>query len=179
MYMVIPDRAEPAPRKTGGRRSDYGVVVSNLPRGCSWQDLKDFMRKAGDVIFTDVDKNGDGVVEFSNRDDMEYALKSLHDTEFKNHNESTFIRVKPVSEKSSGRDRSESPARGGDRKGSAAVSSRRSRSPSPAPAGRDRDREDRSRSRERVRSPRSRSRSNSRSDTENKRTEKTRVEEAV
>jgi hypothetical protein len=124
------------------------------------------MRKAGDVIFTDVDKNGDGVVEFSNRDDMEYALKSLHDTEFKNHNESTYIRVKPVGKKSSGRERSESPGRGGDRKGSSApASSRRSRSASPAaPAGRDRDREERSRSRDRARSPRSRSRSNSRSD---------------
>lgn len=60
------------------------------------------MRKAGDVVFTDVDKYGEGsefmfnkfvvtiawrsylelagVVEFSNRDDMEYAIKSLDDT---------------------------------------------------------------------------------------------------
>ena len=26
------------------------------------------MRKAGDVVYADVDHNGDGVVEFSNRD---------------------------------------------------------------------------------------------------------------
>jgi hypothetical protein len=56
------DDRRDAPRKTGGRRTDYGVVVTNLPRGCSWQDLKDFMRKAGDVVFTDVDRYGEGKV---------------------------------------------------------------------------------------------------------------------
>jgi len=88
------DRREPLRRSGGGRRTDYGVVVTNLPRGCSWQDLKDFMRKAGDVVYTDVDRYGEGVVEFSNRDDMEYAIKSLDDTEFRNHSESSYIRVK-------------------------------------------------------------------------------------
>lgn len=87
----------------GGRRTDYGVIVTNLPRGCSWQDLKDFMRKVGDVVYADVDRYGEGVVEFANRDDMDHAIKSLDDTEFKRHNESSFIRVKP----SRKRDRSE------------------------------------------------------------------------
>eukprot|EP01036_Dinobryon_divergens_P029450 gene29450-38546_t len=104
------DRREP-PRKGGGgggRRTDYGVIVTNLPRGCSWQDLKDFMRKAGDVVFTDVDKYGEGVVEFSNRDDMEYAIKSLDDTEFKNHHESSYIRVKLANKGSSSSSRKRS-----------------------------------------------------------------------
>ena len=91
-------------RKTGGRRTEYGVIVSNLPRGCSWQDLKDFMRKAGDVVFTDVERGGDGVVEFSNRDDMEYAIKSMDDTEFKSFSDTSIIRVKAANKK---RDRSE------------------------------------------------------------------------
>lgn len=90
--------------KTGGRRTEYGVIVSNLPRGCSWQDLKDFMRKAGDVVFTDVERGGDGVVEFSNRDDMEYAIKSMDDTEFKSFSDTSIIRVKAANKK---RDRSE------------------------------------------------------------------------
>ncbi len=34
------------------------VVVENLPRGTSWQDLKDFMRKAGDVGFSEVNRDG-------------------------------------------------------------------------------------------------------------------------
>jgi hypothetical protein len=29
------------------------------------------MRKAGDVIYADVDHNGEGLVEFSNKEDME------------------------------------------------------------------------------------------------------------
>jgi len=107
------DRREPARKSGGGRRTDYGVVVTNLPKGCSWQDLKDFMRKAGDVVYTDVDKYGEGVVEFSNRDDMEYAIKSLDDTEFKNHHESSYIRVKLANKGggSSSRKRSVSPNR--------------------------------------------------------------------
>ena len=57
-------------------RSNYGVIVTNLPRGCSWQDLKDFMRKAGSVCYADVDRDrGDGVVEFQNEDDMDYAIR--------------------------------------------------------------------------------------------------------
>ena len=68
----------------GGRRTEFGVTVTGLPRTCSWQDLKDFMRKAGDVIYTDVDRDGTGIVEFSCREDMENAVRKLDDTEFKN-----------------------------------------------------------------------------------------------
>lgn len=33
-----------------------------------FQDLKDYMRRAGDVVFSDVNSStGEGVVEFSNR----------------------------------------------------------------------------------------------------------------
>jgi len=36
------------------RRSQFRVRVTGLPRSCSWQDLKDFMRKSGDVTFANV-----------------------------------------------------------------------------------------------------------------------------
>lgn len=94
----------------GGRRTDYGVIVTNLPRGTSWQDLKDFMRKAGDVVFTDVDRNGEGIVEFSNRDDMERAVDKLDDEEFRGRDGSGYIRVK-FANKRSDRSRSRSKSR--------------------------------------------------------------------
>lgn len=36
------------------RRSKFRVRITGLPGTCSWQDLKDFMRKAGDVTFANV-----------------------------------------------------------------------------------------------------------------------------
>jgi arginine/serine-rich splicing factor 1/9 len=159
------------PRGGGGRRTDYGVTVSNLPKGCSWQDLKDFMRKAGDVVFTDVDKYGDGVVEFSNKDDMDYAVGKMDDTEFRGHNDSTFIRIKRMK-----KDRSESRDRGG--RGRSPVRDRspardrNERSRSPADRSRSRDRKKRSASRSveksRSRSPPRRSRSRSAEDEDKK-----------
>lgn len=61
------------------------VVVSGLPPTGSWQDLKDHMREAGDVCFADVQRDGEGVVEFLRREDMEYALRRLDGTEFRSH----------------------------------------------------------------------------------------------
>ena len=57
------------------RRTEHGVLVSNLPR-CSWQDLKDFMRGAGDVIFANVEGT-EGEVEFSSREDVESAVRKV------------------------------------------------------------------------------------------------------
>ncbi len=56
-----------------------------LPASGSWQDLKDHMREAGDVCFADVQRDGEGVVEFLRREDMEYALRRLDRTEFRSH----------------------------------------------------------------------------------------------
>lgn len=67
------------------RRSDYRVIVTNLPASGSWQDLKDHMREAGDVGFADVFKDGSGVVEFLRYEDMKYALKKLDDSKFRSH----------------------------------------------------------------------------------------------
>ena len=38
-------------------RTDYRVVVENLSTRVSWQDLKDLMRKAGDVTYADAHKD--------------------------------------------------------------------------------------------------------------------------
>ncbi|EOX97381.1 SER/ARG-rich protein 34A, putative isoform 8 [Theobroma cacao] len=50
-------------------RSEFRVVVRGLPSSASWQDLKDHMRKAGDVCFTEVYRDGDGamgIVDYTN-----------------------------------------------------------------------------------------------------------------
>ena len=61
------------------------ICVTGLPQSGSWQDLKDHMREAGDVCFADVQRDGEGVVEFLRREDMEYALRRLDRTEFRSH----------------------------------------------------------------------------------------------
>ncbi|XP_078679944.1 serine/arginine-rich splicing factor 1B-like isoform X2 [Branchiostoma floridae x Branchiostoma belcheri] len=67
------------------RRSEYRVLVSGLPPTGSWQDLKDHMREAGDVCYADVFRDGTGVVEFLNYEDMKYAVKQLDDSKFRSH----------------------------------------------------------------------------------------------
>lgn len=95
------------------RRSDYGLIISGLPRGASWQDLKDHMRKYGDVIYTDVGRDGEGVVEFSNRDDMEQALRGSDNSEFRsNRADPATIRVKARNDSDN---RGRSPSRSRDR----------------------------------------------------------------
>ncbi|KAI3968864.1 hypothetical protein MKX01_029014, partial [Papaver californicum] len=42
------------------RHSEYRVLVSGLPSSASWQDLKDHMRRAGDVCFSQVFREGGG-----------------------------------------------------------------------------------------------------------------------
>lgn len=65
--------------------NDLVSVPTGLPPTGSWQDLKDHMREAGDVCFTDVQRDGEGVVEFLRREDMEYAMRCLNRTEFRSH----------------------------------------------------------------------------------------------
>jgi len=50
LCFTLPIRAA---RYGGGitRRSEFRVLVTGLPKTASWQDLKDHMRKAGDVTF--------------------------------------------------------------------------------------------------------------------------------
>lgn len=71
-------------RSRAPMRSDYRVVVENLSPNTSWQELKDHMRQAGDVVFADVIRGGDGrskghgVVEYRTLEDMKRAIRDLH-----------------------------------------------------------------------------------------------------
>ncbi|KAL2477850.1 Serine/arginine-rich splicing factor SR34A [Forsythia ovata] len=59
------------------RHSDYRVVVRGLPSSASWQDLKDHMRKAGDVCFAEVSRDSEGtygLVDYTNIEDVKYAV---------------------------------------------------------------------------------------------------------
>ena len=70
-------------------------MVTGLPPTGSWQDLKHFMRTAGQVCFSDVYKDGTGVCYFLRSEDMQYAIKKLDDTKFKSHKgETSYVRVK-------------------------------------------------------------------------------------
>ncbi|XP_024964921.1 serine/arginine-rich-splicing factor SR34-like isoform X2 [Cynara cardunculus var. scolymus] len=130
------------------RRSDYRVLVTGLPSSASWQDLKDHMRRAGDVCFSQVFKEGGGttgIVDYTNYDDMKYAIRKLDDSEFRNAFSRGVIRVK---EYDSSRSRSRSRSR------SKSYSRSRSRSRSKSPKAKS---SRRSKSRSRSASPRSRS----------------------
>lgn len=67
------------------RGNGFRVLVKNLPPSGSWQDLKDHMREAGDVMFTDVFNDCTGVVEFARYEDMKRAVRVLNDTKFRSH----------------------------------------------------------------------------------------------
>ncbi|XP_049844875.1 serine/arginine-rich splicing factor 5-like isoform X6 [Schistocerca gregaria] len=122
-------------------RTEYRLIVENLSSRISWQDLKDFMRQAGEVTYADAHKQrrNEGVVEFASYSDMRNALQKLDDTELNGRR----IRLIEDTHSSRGR-RSRS-------------SSSRSRSPSRSRSRR------RSRTRSRSRSRGSRSRSHSKS----------------
>ncbi|KAG8653766.1 hypothetical protein MANES_05G062400v8 [Manihot esculenta] len=119
------------------RRSEYRVLVTGLPSSASWQDLKDHMRRAGDVCFSQVFRDGSGttgIVDYTNYEDMKAAIKKLDDSEFRNAFSRAYVRVREYDSK---RDLSRSPSRGRSysrgRSGSRSRgrSSSRSRSKSP------------------------------------------------
>jgi len=122
------DRDRDRDRGRERKYSEYAVVITNLPR-CSWQDLKDYMRKAGFVSRADVDNaTGEGICDYTNREDMENALDTLDDTEFtlKHSKESgRVIRVKRYNKDNKSRSRSRDASRS---RRSRSRDSRRSRS---------------------------------------------------
>lgn len=64
-------------------RTEYRLIVENLSSRVSWQDLKDYMRQAGEVTYADAHKQNrnEGVVEFASLKDMKTAMEKLDDTE--------------------------------------------------------------------------------------------------
>ncbi|CAN7089295.1 unnamed protein product, partial [Brassica rapa subsp. narinosa] len=145
------------------RRSEYRVVVSGLPSSASWQDLKDHMRKGGEVCFSQVFRDGrgtTGIVDYTSYEDMKYAIKKLDDTEFRNAFSRGYVRVREYDSRkdsrspSRGRSYSKSRSRSRGRSHSRSLSRSRSRSRSPkAKSSR------RSPAKSTSRSPRSRSKS--------------------
>jgi len=128
-WVVELARGSRAPRKpfTGGR-GGYRILVEGLDARTSWQDLKDFARKAGNVNYTDVwmDRGKKfGVIEYTEKEDFREALRTLDDQKLDG------VRVRLSEDKSNGDRRSRSRSR-----------SPRRRSPSRSP--------DRRRSRERT-----------------------------
>lgn len=61
----------------GGSGTKHRAVLKNLPQSFSWKELKDEMRRIGDVIYADVDTYGDGIVEFATVEDLDYAVRRL------------------------------------------------------------------------------------------------------
>ena len=71
------------------RRTDFCVVVRNLPPRASWQDLKDFFRRSGKVTYANafIDSNtGEqiGEVDFEYLTDAENACDDCDGIEFEN-----------------------------------------------------------------------------------------------
>ncbi|KAL6620099.1 hypothetical protein ACP70R_035238 [Stipagrostis hirtigluma subsp. patula] len=140
-----------AGRRGAPRRTDYRVMVTGLPSSASWQDLKDHMRRAGDVCFSDVYREAGatiGIADYTNYEDMKHAIRKLDDSEFRNAFSRAYIRVREY-------DASRSRSRSRDRSRSRSNSRSRSRSRSYSRS--------RSRSYSRSKSPRSRSASRSQS----------------
>ncbi|KAL1496806.1 hypothetical protein AB1Y20_014392 [Prymnesium parvum] len=82
-----PARGGPPPPPGGGgsTATKHRAVLKNLPASFSWKELKDEMRRIGDVIYADVDLRGDGIVEFANPDDLEYAVRRLDGSQLDGH----------------------------------------------------------------------------------------------
>lgn len=73
---------------------DVATTTTLLLYG-SWQDLKDHFKKVGDCCYANIDRrHNEGVVEFSNKDDMFRAMRKMDKAEFKNHSDVRTIRVK-------------------------------------------------------------------------------------
>ncbi|KAG8513350.1 Serine/arginine-rich splicing factor 6, partial [Galemys pyrenaicus] len=161
-------------RRTSGRdkygppvRTEFRLIVENLSSRCSWQDLKDFMRQAGEVTYADAHKErtNEGVIEFRSYSDMKRALDKLDGTEINGRN-IRLIEDKPRTShrrsysgsrsRSRSRRRSRSRSRRSSRSRSRSISKSRSRSRSRSKG--------RSRSRSKGRKSRSKSKSKPKSD---------------
>ncbi|XP_028406038.1 myelin expression factor 2-like [Dendronephthya gigantea] len=73
-------------RESRLNKRENRVYVYNLPFSLKWQDLKDHMKKVGDVVFAEIMEDssgrskGCGVVEFTSSEDAQRAIRELNDT---------------------------------------------------------------------------------------------------
>merc|ERR1712130_359133 len=126
---------KPAYRKYGApSKTEWTVEVDNLSSRCSWQDLKDFMRRAGEVTYGDAHEIGRnrGIVCFEREEEMKNAVRELDGRDINGRAVELTARVR--SEWANDRrseSRSRSPSRRRDRSDSRrrrSISYRRSRS---------------------------------------------------
>ncbi|XP_041131986.1 serine/arginine-rich splicing factor 5-like [Polyodon spathula] len=156
-------RRNPPPVRTENR-----LIVENLSSRVSWQDLKDFMRQAGEVTFADAHrpKLNEGVVEFASSSDVRNALDKLSGKEINGRKIKLTEAIRRRSRsrsrsRSSSRSHSRSRSRSHSRKSySRSLSRSRSRSASRSPV---RDKEVKRSSRAHSSSPHSPERHRSRS----------------
>ncbi|KAL9969438.1 hypothetical protein ACROYT_G021655 [Oculina patagonica] len=112
-------RSQPSNRSTQRRgrtpplRTEHRLAVENLSSRINWQDLKEYISKAGEVTFADAHKRrqGEGVVEFASKEDMKAALKKLDDTELNGKRIRLKIEKVRTTRRSRSRSRSRSPKR--------------------------------------------------------------------
>eukprot|EP00416_Gambierdiscus_australes_P033459 CAMPEP_0171109018 /NCGR_PEP_ID=MMETSP0766_2-20121228/70101_1 /TAXON_ID=439317 /ORGANISM="Gambierdiscus australes, Strain CAWD 149" /LENGTH=189 /DNA_ID=CAMNT_0011570665 /DNA_START=81 /DNA_END=647 /DNA_ORIENTATION=+ len=76
-------------------RTDTRVIVTGLPSSASWQDLKDHMREAGDVLFVEIERPGVGIVRYYSPADVRTAVRVLDRSVFRDNNGGAEIRVRP------------------------------------------------------------------------------------
>ncbi|MFH4978544.1 hypothetical protein AB6A40_005253 [Gnathostoma spinigerum] len=107
------------------QQTRHRLIVENLSSRCSWQDLKDIMRSAGEVTFADAHKQraNEGIVCFQTREDLERALDKLQGKEVNGRK----LKLIDDSEKR-GSSRSRSRSRRRSHSGSGSARSSRSRS---------------------------------------------------
>jgi len=76
-------------RSGGGGGEGKSIYVGNLSYEVAWQDLKDHMRTAGEVVYAEVmtmhdgRSKGCGIVEFSTPEGAVEAIATLNDTDLK------------------------------------------------------------------------------------------------
>ncbi|MEN2496945.1 MAG: Serine/arginine-rich splicing factor 1 [Marteilia pararefringens] len=99
------------------RKSKYCALITYLPHGTSWQDLKDFCRPEADVILSKVIKPDTGKVYFATNSDLRSVVNRLDRKRLRSHlNDTGTVRVRIASPSlsrsySRSRSRSRSPER--------------------------------------------------------------------
>ncbi|XP_057304264.1 serine-arginine protein 55-like [Hydractinia symbiolongicarpus] len=93
--------------------TEYRLIIENLSTRCSWQDIKDYFRQAGEVTFAKChrEKMGEGVVEFATHKDMQNAIRKLDDTELFGKRIKLISTFRGSGSRSRSRSRSRSPKR--------------------------------------------------------------------
>ncbi|KAI8816442.1 uncharacterized protein EV422DRAFT_546020 [Fimicolochytrium jonesii] len=108
------------------KRNDYSVTVTGLPESASWQDLKDLMRKVGEVAYADIERPGTGRVEFTCEADVEEAISKFNNSEHEGRTLTVTQNAPKWHDQKAAAPKSALPVRVDEKNG------RRSASPSPA-----------------------------------------------